>query len=696
MSSDEDFLETSFVSSKTASKNKKRDRAKVSAEKKPQRTPKKAKVSPSSSNILTVDRASQETSASYCVNCQMPFNLLHRWESPEVHASSCLETDFSKLPACLQGLRCDNTIRSHFAKWNHLELASHRDESSTTTSSSELCPITPSLPKFKFKKTSAKMTSSEETKEQDSSHESKSAPSEKCNEEDAIIIVPDSPEPNFDTAREAPDCVEKIPDVCETRVDPNFSDEDDSLFEQLTNQALQIDAVQDQDRNLEIKVKVDPNVDLSTLVMKIPSKANQIDIIGRVTGKKQGTLDSFFGLKPKQPFAETNSTKATTSQISNGKSSQFSLQGLNYGDVKQRVCPFYKKIPETPFAVDAFSYGNVPGISHYFLSHFHYDHYGGMTKHWNQPVICSQITAKLILLKIRMDQSHLRILHLNDAVVIENVEVTLLDANHCPGSVMFLFKLPNNGKVVLHTGDFRACPEMEEYPDLWNNKIDKLYLDTTYCKPEYDFPNQTEVIATTVELVKSHLRQYPKTLICVGSYTIGKERIFIAIAKELDARIWGSSDKIRVLKTLSDPLIDEKLTKEAASAQIHVVEMFKVKKKDALLQQLEQLKKLGSRYEYILGIVPTGWTHEKGASSTNLTNMVIKNLKQNVFQLNVPYSEHSSYGELQRFVNFLKLGSADKILATVNVGNPSLRNMQKSIFKKWIQEANQPTLKFKS
>ena len=57
----------------------------------------------------------------YCGNCQMPFNLLlqghHgefepgkveystlRWESPEVHASSCLETDFRKVPACPQGM----------------------------------------------------------------------------------------------------------------------------------------------------------------------------------------------------------------------------------------------------------------------------------------------------------------------------------------------------------------------------------------------------------------------------------------------------------------------------------------------------------------------------------------------------------------------------------------------------------------
>ena len=107
-------------------------------------------------------------------------------------------------------------------------------------------------------------------------------------------------------------------------------------------------------------------------------------------------------------------------------------------------------------------------------------------------------------------------------------------------------------------------------------RIDQLYLDTTYCKPEYDFPSQHSVIKATVDLVKQHLVKYPRILICVGSYTIGKERIFTAIANEIKAQIWGSTEKVRVLKTLSDPIIESNLTRTSCNAQIHVVEMHKV------------------------------------------------------------------------------------------------------------------------
>lgn len=608
-----------------------------------------------------------------------------------MHASSCLETDFGKLSPCPYGLDCDVTIRSHFAKFSHLELASARDNQAQ---SPQRVPI------FKFKSVAAKVTSSEETEESSKKDEKSSASpipvvtlssSSETNEEPKT--APENAPANAESEKsttisddifETP--TEIIPES-DAKID-HFSDDDDALFEELTNRALEIDAFKDSQGDIEIKVKVDPKVELQTLVMKIPSqeRPQKINVVGKLNAKKQSTLDSFFGLKPKPQVV---AAEAETSTNSRATSAVFRNRDENENK-QQRTCPFYKKIPETHFAVDAFNYGNVPGISHYFLSHFHYDHYGGMTKKWNQPVICSPITAKLIQLKIKVDPKYLKILHLNRPEIIDDIEVTLLDANHCPGSVMFLFKLPRNGKVILHTGDFRACPEMEEFPELWNHKVDKVYLDTTYCRPEYDFPAQSLVISTAVQLVIHHLKQNPKTLICVGSYTIGKERIFMAIAEEINSKIWASTEKTRVLKTLSNPIIDSRLTSESNKAQVHVVEMFKVKKREALM---EHWVKFGKDFEHCLGIVPTGWTHEKN-SDNSLETMAVKNLKCKLFQLNVPYSEHSSFSELRRFITFLKLDSAEKILATVNVGNPTSRNAQKAIFRKWIQDANQSKLKF--
>ena len=110
--SDDDFLNTSFVATQ---KSRKRPRKKSSTPtpskcpKKssqvttPKKSPKKAKYSHSQATTVIVPKRN-DTTVSHCVNCQMPFNLLLRWESPEVHASSCLETDFRKVPACPQGM----------------------------------------------------------------------------------------------------------------------------------------------------------------------------------------------------------------------------------------------------------------------------------------------------------------------------------------------------------------------------------------------------------------------------------------------------------------------------------------------------------------------------------------------------------------------------------------------------------------
>ncbi len=60
---------------------------------------------------------------------------------------------------------------------------------------------------------------------------------------------------------------------------------------------------------------------------------------------------------------------------------------------------------------------------------------------------------------MQVRQEFIRALDLNTPTTIEgtNITVTLLDANHCPGSVMFVLQEPGRRPVVV-TGDFKCAP----------------------------------------------------------------------------------------------------------------------------------------------------------------------------------------------------------------------------------------------
>eukprot|EP00299_Pterocystis_sp_00344_P015248 c7602_g1_i4.p1 GENE.c7602_g1_i4~~c7602_g1_i4.p1 ORF type:complete len:557 (+),score=155.38 c7602_g1_i4:921-2591(+) len=185
-----------------------------------------------------------------------------------------------------------------------------------------------------------------------------------------------------------------------------------------------------------------------------------------------------------------------------------------------RELPWYKKIPGTTFTVDGFRSTSVnDGVTHYFLSHFHADHYAGLRSSFNSgPIYCSQITANLVKQQLRVNPSYLHPLPMNIPTTVANVSVTLMDANHCPGAVIILFRLPD-GTTHLHTGDFRAIPEMQQYTPLKGVTVDTLFLDTTYCDPRYAFPPQNEMIDLIVNRVREELK-IGRTLVLIGSYQL--------------------------------------------------------------------------------------------------------------------------------------------------------------------------------
>ena len=141
----------------------------------------------------------------------------------------------------------------------------------------------------------------------------------------------------------------------------------------------------------------------------------------------------------------------------------------------------------------------------------------------------------LIKIELEMDEEHWIYV---DEKKKEGVSVVLMDAFHCPGAVMFLFK----GKMgtVLHTGDFRFSELMFNNPFLFpesrKNKdmkgisidVDYLFLDNTFADPDYDTPSREEAYKGLVDIVKKH----ENYRVFLFSYNLGKEEVFMNLAED--------------------------------------------------------------------------------------------------------------------------------------------------------------------
>ncbi|KAG1679991.1 hypothetical protein FOA52_007055 [Chlamydomonas sp. UWO 241] len=315
-----------------------------------------------------------------------------------------------------------------------------------------------------------------------------------------------------------------------------------------------------------------------------------------------------------------------------------------------RRVPRWQTIPGTRFIVDLFSPNSrdIRGCDYWFLTHFHADHYKGLSRKFDQgTIVCNAVTAQLVSIKLKVPWSRLLVVPMDTPTEIQGTIITLVDANHCPGACMIVAE-PPCGVPVLHTGDCRLVPEMQAHPAL-QKLVGRavLVLDTTYCDPQYTFPTQKEVLKFTMDAVNTE-KFNPRTLFVFGTYTIGKERLFLEVARAQGKKVYVCKDKAAVLACCNlAPEYARLLTTNHLAAQIHAVPLFKVNQ-DGLSEILDQAN---GRYTRIVGFAPTGWAHAKTQHKGRCGARVKRG---SVITYQVPYSEHSSFAELRDFVAWLK------------------------------------------
>lgn len=368
---------------------------------------------------------------------------------------------------------------------------------------------------------------------------------------------------------------------------------------------------------------------------------------------------------------------------------------------------FSQRVPGTSFTVDSFvAAKSDPGCTNFFLTHFHSDHYTGLRKTTlpaGARVLCGSITAALIRDQLRVPPEFIRVLPIGRKVDVLDVgggrgagaSVWLFDANHCPGAVLLLFYVWRTRRYVLHTGDCRyECEAFQRHAKLSEvvqaGQLDYLHLDTTYCDARYKFPTQRDVLADVVEMARAEdKRTRGRCLFFFGTYSVGKERVFLAVAEALDLRIYAGKRKRHLLEMLKfGDRLDKRLVANAGDARVQVVSMRALSADGLRLYA----KMNGLNAEFIgrgLAVVfrPTGWSFS-GDAGDGANQSVLgdapnwakgvgrSRASDHAVVYSVPYSEHSSFSELQEFVRWARPA---RLVPTVNARSKEQADAMRSL-----------------
>uniref|UniRef100_A0AAF5PP59 Protein artemis n=1 Tax=Wuchereria bancrofti TaxID=6293 RepID=A0AAF5PP59_WUCBA len=156
-----------------------------------------------------------------------------------------------------------------------------------------------------------------------------------------------------------------------------------------------------------------------------------------------------------------------------------------------------------------------------------------------------------------------------------SADVTFLDAQHIPGSIMILFEF-HDGFRLLYTGDYRlskddwiACDMLKDpYASSGFKRLDALYFDSTFCRRGAEnIPSLKQSCALCVKMVKEWLEKDPDNKVLIWCGRFGHELLLKAIWDELHLKCHVTMMKYRVYSKID--FLAECITPIARNTRVH-------------------------------------------------------------------------------------------------------------------------------
>ncbi|CAL8277451.1 unnamed protein product [Boreogadus saida] len=187
-------------------------------------------------------------------------------------------------------------------------------------------------------------------------------------------------------------------------------------------------------------------------------------------------------------------------------------------------------------------------------------------------------------------------------------------------------------------GDFRYAPSMLSESCLRNDiHIDLLYLDNTNCDPTRVLPTRERATEKIKEIIRSH----PDHNVVIGLYSLGKESLIVSLALEFKSWVEVSAKRMETLRLLGLPDV---FTTDEGAGRLRLVEQREVR--------YSNMHKWNQVYP-TLAILPTSSPAVPYHPNVHV----------------VPYSDHSSYQELEDFISALKPAAMVPIVGTCLPGS---------------------------